>query len=70
MIKRLGRLLTSQTREINVLNYSNHVVYAIFTNQGFLYVAKDKESKKIEVAESLEFIDVNEALFTKKVEMK
>jgi hypothetical protein len=70
MLRKFGRLLTTQTRDINVLNYPNHVVYAIFTNQGFIYVAKDKLNKSIEITESKTFVDVDEALFEKKVELK
>jgi hypothetical protein len=71
MIKRLGRLLCTQSREINVLNYPNHTVYAIFTNQGYVYVCKDKLTQKIEYTESpTNIIDVDTALFNRKLEMK
>lgn len=70
MLRRFGNLLTTQNREITVLNYSKHLVYAIWTNNGYLYVAQNKETKKIEFDESVTLVDVGEAIMTKKVEMK
>lgn len=42
MLKNWGRLLWRQSREISVMNYPNHLVYEIYTNQGYFYVAHDK----------------------------
>lgn len=70
MLRRFGTLLTSQSRDMTVLNYPKHIIYAIWTNNGYIYVAKDKETKKIEYTESPTFIDVGEAIFQKKVELK
>ena len=49
MLQRLGRLLWSQSREITVMNYPKHTVYAIFTNHGFIYVCNDKEKKTVHI---------------------
>lgn len=52
MLRRFGNLIWKQSREISVLNYPKHVVYAIYTNQGYIYVSKDKETGKIEEFEN------------------
>ena len=49
MLRRFGNLVWRQTRDMSVLNYSNHLVYEIYTNHGYLYVAHDKATGKIEV---------------------
>jgi hypothetical protein len=50
---RLGRLVWRQTRDMSVWNYSQVMVYEIFTNQGSLYVRQNKMTGKIDV------VDVN-----------
>lgn len=53
MLRRFGSLIWRQSRDISVLNYPNHVVYEIYTNQGYFYVAQDKITDKIEVVNGL-----------------
>ena len=42
MLKHLGRMLWSQNREIQVLNYKQAIVYQIYTANGYLYLTVDK----------------------------
>lgn len=49
MIKAWGRLIWRQPREMSVLNYANHIVYEIYTNNGYVYVSQNKDTQKIEV---------------------
>ena len=42
MFKHLGRMLWSQSREIDVLNFNRAMVYQIYTTNGYLYVTVDK----------------------------
>ena len=42
MLKHLGRMLWSQSREIQVLNYKQAIVYQIYTANGYLYLKIDK----------------------------
>ena len=49
MLRRFGNLVWRQSRDMSVYNYSNHLVYEIFTNHGYLYVCHDKGSGKVEV---------------------
>lgn len=48
MKKALGRLIWTQSRDIRVLNYPSHYVYEIWTNQGYLTLAHNKETDRIE----------------------
>jgi hypothetical protein len=69
MLKRFGTLIWKQTRDISVMNYPNHVVYEIYTHQGYFYVSEDKETKKFSVlkdSKNLEIdsvVDKNKTLF-------
>lgn len=47
MLRRFGKLIWKQPREIEVLNYSKHIVYQIYTNQGYIYCIQNKETDKI-----------------------
>lgn len=49
MLRRFGSLIWRQPREMQVFNYSNHLVYEIATNHKPLYVAYDKTTNTIEV---------------------
>ena len=49
MLKRFGKSIWNQSREMRVINYSEHIVYELYTNQGYIYVAHDKSTQKIEV---------------------
>lgn len=53
MLRRFGNLVWSQSRDMRVLNYSNHLVYEIFTNHGYIYVSHDKSTGKLEVVNGL-----------------
>ena len=48
MLKQLGRLMWHQTRDMTVMNYPGHVVYQIYTNQGFVHVCQNKTTNQIE----------------------
>ena len=54
---KLGTLVWKQTREIEVLNYPRHIVYQIYTNQGYLYFIQDKDTQKISVENSCAAVD-------------
>lgn len=60
MLRRFGNLVWKQSREMSVLNYSNHLVYEIYTNHGYLYIAHDKSTGKVELTNgvSLGFQDL------------
>jgi|LakMenEpi12Oct12_1017442.scaffolds.fasta_scaffold01769_3 hypothetical protein len=49
MLRTFGRCIWKQSRDISVLNYPTHLVYEIYTNQGYFYISQDKKSDKIEV---------------------
>lgn len=70
MMKRFGSLLWSQSTEVKFLNYPKHLVWEIWTNNGFIYLVKDKQTKKIEYTESATMVDVSEAIMVKKPELK
>jgi hypothetical protein len=65
MLRSFGRCIWRQSRDISVMNYPNHLVYEIYTNQGYFYVAQDKKTEKIEVVNlqtmNLEGYKLNEA---------
>lgn len=46
MIRTLGNMIWKQTREINVMNYGQYLVYQIPTNQGFLEVYQSNHDTK------------------------
>ena len=48
MLRRFGRIIWTQSRDIRVVNYPEVMVYEIFTNKGYLYIAHDKTTNKIE----------------------
>ena len=48
MLKHLGRLLWHQHREMTVMNYSQHLVYQIYTNHGYIHVCQNKTTNEIE----------------------
>ena len=52
MLKNFGRLVWKQSREMSVLNYPNHLLYEIYTNQGYFYVAHDKIKDTFEVCDA------------------
>lgn len=35
------------------MNYPSHIVYEIYTNQGYFYVSQDKSNDKLEVLNGL-----------------
>ena len=47
---RFGKLIWSQPREITVLNYTNHLVYQIYTNHGYISIAHNKTNDKIDIS--------------------
>ncbi len=49
MLRSFGRCIWKQSRDISVMNYPNHLVYEIYTNQGYFYITQDKKTEKIEV---------------------
>ena len=49
MLKHLGRMLWSHSREIDVLNYKQAIVYQIYTANGYLYLKVDKTTGAAEV---------------------
>lgn len=57
MLRRLGSVVWSQTRDMRVLNYSNHLVYEIFTNHGYIYVVHNKTTQQVEVQHGISFCD-------------
>jgi hypothetical protein len=46
ILKVFGRLVSSQSRDIRVLNYAKHQVFEIYDNQGFHYFSVDKKTGK------------------------
>lgn len=48
MKRALGQLIWTQSRDIRVLNYPSHFVYEIWTNQGYLTLAHNKDTDKVE----------------------
>ena len=48
MLRRLGRVIWTQSRDMRIINYPETIVYEIYTNQGFLYIGHDKKTDKIE----------------------
>ena len=61
MMKHLGRMLWSQSREIEVLNYSRAMVYQIYTANGYLYLTVDKSTGVVQVEKK---DGINYALYT------
>ena len=55
MLRNLGRLIWRQPREISVMNYANHMVYEVYTNNGFLYFVQEKETQKVECIDRTRF---------------
>jgi len=51
MLKHFGRQIWKQSRDISVLNYPKHLIYEIYTNQGYFYVSHNKETDKFEILE-------------------
>jgi len=49
MLRQFGRLIWRQPREISVLNYPQAIIYEIYTSHGYLHIAHDKTTNKIEV---------------------
>jgi len=50
MLRGLGRMMWSQTRDMNVLNYPKAIVYEIYTNNcGYTYIKYCKETQKTTV---------------------
>lgn len=50
MLRGLGRMVWSQTRDMNVLNYPKAIVYEIYTNNGgYTYIKYCKETQKTTV---------------------
>jgi len=49
MLKHFGRQIWKQSRDISVLNYPKHLIYEIYTNQGYFYVSHNKETDKFEI---------------------
>lgn len=62
-MQNLGKLIWRQSRDISVLNYPNHTVYEIFTNQGYIRISQDKNTQKI-----LEVHDTEASFKKQKVE--
>lgn len=62
MLRNLGKLIWSQSREIRLLNYPKHTVYEIYTNAGFLHFIQDKESGKVECLKKMFEIDRYESV--------
>ena len=52
MLKHFGRQIWRQTRDISVLNYPKHIVYEIYTHQGYFYVSHNKDTDKFEILHS------------------
>jgi hypothetical protein len=63
MLRNLGKLIWKQSRDINVLNYPNYMVYEIYTNNGFLHFIQEKEGGKIECSK-MSSINRNESVQT------
>lgn len=55
MLKGLGRLIWTQSREIRVCNYPKHFVYEIYTNQGFQNIVIDKDTKAVQIIDGLSY---------------
>ena len=45
---RFGRLIWSQSRDIHVDNYEKHIVYSIYENGGYRYIAVNKSTDVVE----------------------
>lgn len=57
MLRRFGNLVWRQSRDMSVMNYPSHIVYEIYTNQGYFYVSQDKTNDKLEVLNGLSISD-------------
>jgi len=57
--RHLGRLIWRQSRDISVYNYPGHIIYEIYTNQGYMYVSEEKDSKKVDVVRTETFKNTN-----------
>lgn len=62
MLRRFGNLIWRQSRDISVMNYPSHMVYEIYTNQGYFYVTQDKTNDKLEVVNGFSFCGKNDDL--------
>ena len=62
MLRNLGKLIWRQPREMNVLNYANHMVFEVYTNSGYFYFIQDKGSDKIECVRKIWNSDRDETL--------
>ena len=49
-------MVWSQTRDMRVINYSNHLVYEIFTNHGYLYVVHNKTTQQIDIVNGISMV--------------
>ncbi len=56
MLKQFGQLIWRQSRDMSVLNYSKHIVYEIYTSQGYFYVSYNKNTENFKVLEGNNFI--------------
>lgn len=73
MLKHFGRLIWRQSRDISVMNYANHMVYEIYTNQGYFYISHNKLTDQLSVLQEksqLEGYKMNEqkTIFTPHLE--
>lgn len=53
MLRRFGNLIWKQSRDISVMNYPTHLVYEVYTNQGYFYISQNKANDKLEVIENV-----------------
>ena len=56
MLRRLGSVIWSQSREMRVINYSNHMVYELYTNHGYIYVTHDKSTNTMDIVRPRGFV--------------
>ena len=48
-LRSLGQLIWRQSRDISVWNYSQAIVYEIYTNQGTLFIRQNKDNGSVDV---------------------
>lgn len=53
MLRRFGKQIWRQSRDISVYNYEKAMIYEIWTNHGYLYVSHNKDEDKVEVINGL-----------------
>jgi len=53
MLRRFGKMIWRQSREISVYNHEHAIVYEIYTNQGYLCVSQNKTNGKVEAFNGL-----------------